>query len=257
MTPAAHPMRPPGAAFGQLLACEARIAWRVPVGLLLGVAAPIVVLVVLGSIPGTNVPVNRLGGRTYFSVYFPVVISLVIAALSLISLPMHLANYREQGVLRRISTTPVPPSWMLAAQVVVNLGLAAVALGAVIVAGTVAFGLDAPRAPGGFVLALVLTVSAMFAIGLWISAVARTTGAAGAMGQLLLYPLLFAAGLWIPREIMSPVLRRIGDFTPLGASVQSLQDAMQGTFPSAEALAVLIGWTVVLGALALRFFRWE
>ena len=51
---------------------------------------------------------DELGGRTYFSVYFAVVISLVIAALSLISLRMHLANYREQGVLRRMSTTSVP-----------------------------------------------------------------------------------------------------------------------------------------------------
>ncbi len=97
----------------------------------------------------------------------------------------------------------------------------------------------------------------MFAIGLWISAVARSTGAAGAMGQLLLYPLLFGAGLWIPREVMSPVLRRIGDFTPLGASVQALQNAMQGTFPSTEALVVLIGYTALFGVLAVRFFRWE
>ena len=130
------------------------------------------------------------------------------------------------------------------------------ALGVVVIAGITAFGLDAPRALGGFVLALLLTVSAMFAVGLWISAVARTTAVAGVMGQFLLYPVLFAAGLWIPREIMSPVLTGRRPH-PLGASVQALQNTMDGAFPSIGSLLVLVGYTVVFGALAVRFFRWD
>jgi hypothetical protein len=85
-----------------------------------------------------------------FSVYFPVLIVLALAVLSLLSLPTHLASYQEQGILRRMSTTPVPPAWMLAAQVIVNLALAVIALGILVVAGTAAFGLGAPRQPGGF-----------------------------------------------------------------------------------------------------------
>src|SRR5512135_1630065 len=44
-----------------------------------------------------------------------------------------------------------------------------------------------PKAPGGFALALVLIIAAMFAIGLWISAIARTAGGAGIIGQLFLF----------------------------------------------------------------------
>ena len=113
-------------------------------------------------------------------------------------------------------------------------------------AGTAGFGLGAPKAPGGFTLALVLTIAAMFAIGLWVSAIARTTGGASAIGQLLLYPLLFFAGLWLPQERMAPVLRHISDWSPLGASVHALQGSMQGTFPSAQSLLVLAGWAVRL-----------
>ena len=251
------PARAPRAAFGRLLQAEAIYAWRVPIGLIFGVGAPVLVLVILGSIAGVNQPVPALGGLTYFSVYFPILIALAISVISLFSLPLHLATYREQGILRRLSATPVPPSWMLAAQVIVNLALTAVSLAVIVAAGTAAFGLGAPRQPGGFTLALLLAIAMMFAIGLWVSAIARTAGGAGALANLLFYPLAFFAGLWLPRERMVPLLRGISDWTPLGAAVKALQDAMLGAFPPVGTLLVMAGYAAISGFLAVRFFRWE
>jgi ABC-2 type transport system permease protein len=251
------PARTPRSAFGKLLQSETKVAWRVPVGLVLGVAAPVLMLVIFGTIPAMNKPAGSLGGLSYFSVYFPILIAFVLAMLALISLPVHLASYREQGILRRMSTSPVPPAWMLAAQVLINLALAVLALAILVVAGMAGFGLGAPKQPAGFTVALVLTIAAMFAIGLWISAIARTTGGAGAIGQLFLYPFLFSAGMWRPQEHMAPVLRQLSEWLPLGAAVHAMQDSMQGTFPSAQSLLVLAGWAVVFGFLAVRYFRWE
>jgi ABC-2 type transport system permease protein len=245
-----RPSRRPRAAFVKLLGAEAKYAWRAPLGLLLGVAVPVLVLVVLGLIPSADSPLKSLGGLTAFGAFFP-------AVLALLSLPIHLATYREQGILRRMSTTPVPPAWILAAQVIINLALVVLALSILVTAGTVAFGLGAPRELGGFTLALLLSIAAMFAIGLWISAIVRSANAAGGIGQLLFFPLLFFSGLFVPRALMGPVLRDIGDWTPLGASVYALQDSMHGTFPSAQPLLVLAAWAVVFGFLAARFFRWE
>ncbi len=45
---------------------------------------------------------------------------MATAILGLISLPAALVSYRDQGILRRLSTTPVPPSWVLAGQLVIN-----------------------------------------------------------------------------------------------------------------------------------------
>jgi ABC-2 type transport system permease protein len=71
------------------------------------------------------------------------------------------------------------------------------------------------------------------------------------------FPLVFFAGLWLPRAAMNHVLKTISDFTPLGAGVQSLQDATAGHWPQLLHLVVLLGWTVVAGGLASRYFRWE
>ena len=46
---------------------------------------------------------------------------------------------------------------------------------------------------------LALSIAALFAIGLWVSAIARSQNVALAIGQLLLWPMLFFAGLFVPR----------------------------------------------------------
>jgi ABC-2 type transport system permease protein len=53
------------------------------------------------------------------------------------------------------------------------------------------------------------------------------------------------------------VLRIISQCTPVGAAVQALQQSMQGQFPSATPLLVLVAYAVVFSFLARRFFRWE
>lgn len=249
------PAGTPRSAFGKLLTAEARYQWRVPVGLIFGIGVPLMLVIIFGVMPAANTPDES--GLTVFSRFFPYLLTLAITTLALIFLPTHLAEYRQQGILRRLGTTPVPPAWMLTAQVAINLALAVAALVILVLAGTVGFGLGAPRQPAGFTLALALSIAAMFAIGLWISAIARTQNAAQGIGHLLLWPMLFFGGGLFPRSFMPAVLRDIADWTPSGAAVQALEDAMFGAFPSAQLLLVLAGWAVAFGFLAVRFFRWE
>jgi len=138
----------------------------------------------------------------------------------------------------------------------VNLAVAAIAL-LIINLGMMAFGVPAPLAVGGFALAIILTTAAMFAMGLWIAAIARSGAAANAIAQVIFYPLMFFAGLYFPREVMPTVLRHVSDWTPLGAAVDALQTAAEGSFPPARALLVLVGYALVFGSFAVRKFRWE
>jgi ABC-2 type transport system permease protein len=251
------PERTPRAAFGKMLGTEARLAWRQPIGLLLGLGLPVLLLVVFGSLPAFHKHQASLGGLTFFNVYLPILLALVIAALALWSLPTPLASYREQGILRRLSTTPAPPAWMLAAQLVINLAEVVTALIVVMVVGITAFGVHAPASIAGLLLTLVLSVAGLFGIGLLIAAVAPGAQAAGAIGSGSFFPLMFFAGLWIPRPEMPSALRAISDYTPLGASVQALQTSLFNGFPSATPLLVLAGYAVVFGVAAVRLFRWE
>ncbi len=247
----------PRRALRRLIVTEARLAVREPAGLVWGIGLPVLLLVIFGNIPKFNLPTDKFGGERPLDIYLPILCAMVLSMLGLFSIPGPLATYREQGVLRRMATTPVSPAAVLAAQLVVNLMLAAIALGLILVIGTTAFGLSAPQQPFGFLLALALTAVALFGLGLWVAAVATTGRAAQAIAGAFFFPLEFLAGLWVPRQIMPAGLRDVSDYTPLGSAVQALQDSMSGTFPSARALLVLVAYAAVFGYGAVRMFSWE
>jgi ABC-2 type transport system permease protein len=250
------PAGTPRTAFRMIVLNEYRIARRLPLGLLVGVVLPTVILVVIGGEAKDRVQLKVLGGLTTFNAYVPVFLAMVIAALAFYGLPIPLAIYRDQGILRRLSATPVPPAWVLAAQLVLNVSFTVVELIILLVVAMTGFGIAAPKNVGGLVLALALTIAAVFAIGLWVSAIARLR-TAGILAALCFFPLMFFAGLFLPRAEMPRALLDVSNFSPLGAAVQAIQSALLSGFPPIEPLLVLPVYAIVFSALAVRCFRWE
>ena len=241
-----------------LVTTEAKLAWRLPTGLIFGLALPALLLVIFGAIPALSRPKEQFGGISFFSLYVPTLILLVLLVLSLLSLPMQLAGYREHGVLRRMWTTPVAPSFLLAAQLALNLALAAAGVGLILGVGAGAFGLVLPADVGGFALSVVLSAGALFALGLCVAAVAGTTQVATGIGLALFYPLAFFAGVYFPLTVIgSSLVNQISEALPSGAAFDALHASFLGQFPSGEALGVLAGYTVVFTVAAVRWFRWD
>ena len=248
-------------AFGLLLASEIKIAIRRPVGLVVAVGVPVALLVIFGSIPSTTRPLSALGGISFFNLYVPTLLVFVLIAVGLGTLPSQLAAYRQQGVLRRMSTTPVSPSWLLGAELTVSLIMAAVAIAILLGVGAFAFNLALPTTIGGWLvslLALVLTVAATLGLGLCVAARAKSPQIAGAMQAVLFYPLAFFSGLYIPlSEIHSQLISDIAKVLPTGAGFNALHAAFGGHAPGVGPLLVLAAWAVGTGVVAARVFSWE
>ncbi len=190
--------RAPRAAFGQIVRNEARLAWRQPAGIIVSIGISLGLLVIFGEISVFRQTSANLGGLSAFDVYIPILIAFAIGIIALTYLPGPLVSYREQGILRRLSTTPAPASWLLAAQLVVQACLMVISILLLLIVSIVFFGASAPKNPGGLILAVILAIAALFAIGLAIAAVARTSAAARGIMAAVFYPLLFFAGLWLP-----------------------------------------------------------
>jgi ABC-2 type transport system permease protein len=241
----------------RLTVTEAKLFLRDPTAWFFALVFPPLLLAILGSVPAFREPDAELGGLRVIDLYVPILVGFVLAMLAISVLPSYLATYREKGILRRLSTTPVPPSSLLVAQLAMGLLLAVGAATLVIGIGAVAFGTDLPEQPAGFLVAFALAAAALYAIGLLIAAVAPSGKAAAAIGTLAWFPVMFFAGLWVPREAMPDTLNRIGDFTPLGAGVQAMQDAWNGAWPDPLHLAVMAVFAIGASLAAARLFRWE
>lgn len=242
----------------RLAIVEFRLFRRDPAAVVMGLAFPALLLLVLGLVmPGFREPADDLGGLRPVDIYVPVVLAMAIATLGLSVLPAFLSGYRERGVLRRLATTPVRPANLLTAQLAVQGAAAVVACALAVAVGLAIFGVEPPAQPAGLLVALLLGIAAVFAVGLVIAAVATTAKAANGIGMLVYFPMIFFAGVWTPGPAMPETLRRISDFTPLGAASQALQDAWAGDFPSPLHLVVLAGYLLAGAFLAARLFRWS
>ena len=236
---------------------ELKLFLREPLAVFFAVAFPALLVGILGSVPGFREPKQDIGGLRVIDLYVPIAIAFVLVMLSLNLVPATLATYRERGILRRLATTPVGPTALLAAQMLMSLLMAVGAVLLVLAVGRLAFDVALPQQPTGFALAFVLGAAAVFAMGLVLAAVVPTARSAQGFGTVLFFPMMFFAGLWVPRAAMPGTLRDISDFTPLGATVQALQDAAGGGWPQSLHLAVMAAYAAVFGLLAVRTFRWQ
>jgi ABC-2 type transport system permease protein len=244
-------------ATGQLARTEVTLVARSAGAVVWTALAPVVALIVLGSIPAVGNPSKSLHGLSYLDAYLPILMIFSLCMSTINILPPTLAGYREKGILRRLSTTPVSPSRMLAVQAAIYLCVALLVSMIMLIVAVTAYSVTVPHEFAGFVVALLLVAAASAGIGLVIAAVAPTAKAANAMSTALFFPLMFLAGLWVPRAQMPGVLRTISDYSPLGAGVSAVQRSLAGDWPSAQSLLVLVGYAVIFGAIAARSFRWE
>jgi ABC-2 type transport system permease protein len=242
-------------AFMKLVQIEARLFWRDPMSFAIGLLLPAVILIGLGAIPMLREPSEEFDGVRFIDYFAPSMIVMAVGTIGLTNLPVVLATYRERGVLRRMRATPVHPTKLLAAQMVVNLAAALVAALLVIVAGKLAYDVPFPQHVLGFTIAFVLGMAAALALGMLVAAVAPTSRAATGLSTVLFMSAMFFGGVYLPRFMLPDGLARVGEYVPPG--VQSLLDSWNGTAPAVVPLLAMAATAVAAGAVAARIFKWE
>src|SRR5436305_15180006 len=93
-------------AVAKLAVTELKLFLREPLVLAFVFAFPIVTVLVLGGVFGADDP--AFDGVDPKRWYIAGYLAVVIAAIGLVMLPVHLASYRERGVLRRLTAAGVP-----------------------------------------------------------------------------------------------------------------------------------------------------
>lgn len=240
-----------------VLQSEARLFRREPGALFWIILFPSLLLAILGLIPAFREPDPSLGGRRVIDLYVPVTVLLSTVVAGVQALPTVLTGYRERGILRRLSTTPVNPRALIGAQLVLHGAAVLFSIVLATAVGRIAFGVDLPRQQFGYALTVLLAALAGAALGATIAAFSRTVKVAQTVGTLVFFPAMFTTGVWAPVQTMPETLRQIVELSPFGAAAQGLYQAAEGGWPQWSHVLVTALWSAALIWAAVRWFRWE
>lgn len=240
----------------KMILIEFKLFLRQPMAAFFTLIFPLFLLLLFGSIYG-NEPSDLLGGRGNVDVSVPGYIAMIIATAGLTNLPIILATYREQGILRRYQASPVSTTTILLAQLAVSALTAVIGGGLLILAAVLIYDLALPAAPWATLLAFVLGSLSFLALGFLLSGILTTSRTATAVGNALLFPMIFLSGAALPRQILPENIQQFGDFLPLTHVVNLIQGLWFGGDWNGTSLLVVLGVMLLAGLAATRTFRWE
>jgi ABC-2 type transport system permease protein len=238
---------------------EIKIFLREPLGAFGTIAIPVVIFLVLRRLAGPGLSLRPLAGGNLIRVSLPVLASLLISINAVLSLVTIISIYREGGILKRLRATPLRPQTILTAHVMVKLILTVVTLALLVLAGRRYYpaGVHVPWL--SFTIALLISTCSILSIGFLIASIVPTARFAQLIGAVIVYPMIAISGLFVPVEMLPPVLRALARVLPFTYAVPLLQGIWAGGPWSAQmgnvvALVVLL---VVCVALSAKVFRWE
>lgn len=234
----------------RLLRAELRLLLRDPLTLTFVFVFPIVTMLIIGGSFGTTpdqvFPVNP--SHWYVASYFTV----VIGATGLIMLPVHIASYRERGVLRRFAASGFPRMSFALAQLVVGLIAIAVAGALLLAVAAPVYGVPAVEDPIRVVLGVLVGSVAFVSIGVLLGTLLPSARAAQAIGLLLFFPSFLLGVGGPPPEAMSDTLADISGFLPLALANEAIREPWLGLGDGGGALLASAAIAVVAAALAGR-----
>lgn len=241
--------------FTELLKVQGKLAIRGG-NAIIGMAVPIGLLVVFALI--NSVAPGNVGNTSYttLDIYIPIVMVIGFVFIAL-ALPSTLVRDREIGWLRRISTTPVHPSRLLAAQLVIDLIFALITVVIIIFGGEVIFGAVLNVNVPLFVLSIILSIAVIFSLGMVLVAIAPSQVAGQGLTGAFTFGLMFLSGLWTPPQAVGGTLATIIYYSPSGAAVRALLDSVFNQPIPYTTFVTLVVYAVIFAFIAIRYFRWE
>lgn len=238
---------------------EIKIFVREPMGVIGTVGVPVLIFVVLvrmvagrGGDPAADVPAFIAGD-------LPILGAMFIIATTVLSLVTIIAIYREGGILKRLRATPLRPSTILTAHVLVKLLFTAITLVLMILVGR-RYDVGADHVPiVAFGLALLFSTTAIVSLGFLIASLVPTARFAQPIGTVIVYPLIGMSGLFVPVEALPPALQAIARAMPFTYAASLLRGIWHGEGWSSHAgdVVVLTVMFIVFTALSAKVFRWE
>jgi len=191
----------------------------------------------------------------------PGLLAWAIASGATFGAAITLVSWRQKKLLRRLRLTPASTGAIAAARITVSLLIALVQLAVfLLIATTPYFGLKLTHWWWMAIPIVIAGALTFLSIGLLAGSITKTEQAATALANLVILPMAFLGGAFVPLAFAPAWIQKVSYAMPLRYLVTGVQDVMaRGEGPSAAVLpiVVLLGIAAVLTLVAVRLFRWD
>jgi ABC-2 type transport system permease protein len=242
----------------KLTAIEMKLFLREPINVVFTFALPLIFLFVMGGVFGNTPSEGFYRGVGAMNYYVPAYFALILTTIGVVSLPVHLAGYRERGVLRRLHASGISAASVFGSQL--NTTFIISTVGSLMVWGVAKLShpdITLPQEPWLVLAAFILGVLCFTAIGVLLGALLASTRSAQGLGLILFFVMMILGGAGPPPEVLTGAMEAIGDVTPIRYVIVLIQDPWLGFGWNTGYSLIVGGITLVAALLAMRFFRWE
>jgi ABC-2 type transport system permease protein len=191
----------------------------------------------------------------------PGLLGWAIASGATFGAAITLVGWRKDKLLRRLRLAPINTGAVVLARVGIAMAVALVQLVVFLGIATIPyFGLKLTASWWMAIPVVLCGTLSFMSIGLLVGSFARTQQAATSIANLIILPMAFLGGAFIPLDFAPAWLRDVSYAMPLRYLVTGMQDVTargEGPASALPAIGILLGLAALLTLISVRVFRWD
>ncbi len=199
-------------------------------------------------------------GITQFDYTFSGILGFTLLSLGIFGPTQVFPRLKQRGVLKRYHTTTLKVWQYFVGNVISNAFVGVLAVATMFIAAVSLFDLNMRGNYAILTLVIILGTIMLFGIGLALGGWAKNENQAAPLAQLVTLPMMFLSGVFFPTFLMPELLQKVTQFIPLTPVIDSVRLIVTenaNLLDLGPQLGIMLGWTVVIYAIAFRVFRWE
>lgn len=195
---------------------------------------------------------------TYFDFILPGLLGMALMNSSIIGISASMTRYKEDKILKRITTTPLKTYQFLVPEVISRLVVNVIQITLILLVGHYLFGAHIIGSLWG-IYGIAMVGALLFQlIGFAVAALSRNPEAAEGLSTVITIPMMFLSGVFFPIDALPTWLLPVVNILPLAPLLRMIRTIFLESgnpFTNIMNPIIIVGWIVVALAISLWRFR--
>ncbi|MCP4134913.1 MAG: ABC transporter permease [bacterium] len=196
----------------------------------------------------------------YIEWLFPGILGMNIMFSALFGVGYVVVRYRKNGVLKRMSVTPLKPYEFLSAQILSRMFIILLTTVVVYIGCYLMFNFECRGSYISLIFVFALGGFSMISLGLLVASRSSSEEFAGGILNLITWPMMFLSEVWFSLEGANPWVQKFTQIFPLTHMIEGTRKIMNdgaGLMDIKYNVITLITMTFVFLAIGSMMFKWQ